>query len=122
MPDADAQELAQIDSQLGELRRHTTSAEELIAQANTQAAGADARLSALNEQQERVQDELTTLTKRRLEQLTELTSWAREFATLRTRVVDLTPNVNQNSRALQAARERLERASLAVVRTAVERS
>ncbi|MCH7698075.1 MAG: chromosome segregation protein SMC, partial [Chloroflexi bacterium] len=116
MPDADAQELARIDSRLGELTRHLASAEEVIAQANTQAAGADARLSALNEQQERVQGELTTLTERRLGQMAELKSWAREFATRRTRVVDLTPNVNRNSRALQAARERLERASLAVVR------
>ncbi|MCI0890420.1 MAG: AAA family ATPase, partial [Chloroflexi bacterium] len=115
-PDADAQELTRIDARLQELQQQITHADELATRAGAEAAGAQARLSALQEQQERVQTETATLTEGRREQITSLKSWAKEFASLRTRCVDLTPIEYRTAGALKAARERLERASLAVVR------
>ncbi len=115
-PDANAQELARIDASLQELQQQITHADELATQASAQAAGAQARLSALQEQQERVQAEAVTLTERRREQIASLKAWAKEIASLRARSVELTPVEYRTAGSLKAARERLERASLAVVR------
>ncbi|MCH7578757.1 MAG: chromosome segregation protein SMC [Chloroflexi bacterium] len=115
-PDAGAQELARIDARLQELQKQITGADELATRAGAQAAGAQARLSALQEQQERVQAETAMLTERRREQIASLKAWAKEFASLRARSVELTPVEYRTAGSLKAARERLERASLAVVR------
>lgn len=115
-PDAATRELAELDAQLNQLREQANKAADIASRANTEAAGAEARLSAIVEQRDRAQEELAALSTQRGDHKGQLKIWASEFAYIYATVSELAPVTQSSTQSLQSVRERLERASLAVVR------
>ena len=115
-PEADVQELARIEARLGELRTSLAESEEGVAQTTARLAEAEAKSAALAEQEQRLQSELATMQETRVQQIAALKTWAHDFATQRERWQQLAPAVGRATLTLDQTKERLEHASIAVVR------
>ncbi|MEX0785441.1 MAG: chromosome segregation protein SMC [Dehalococcoidia bacterium] len=111
-PDADMQEFNQLESRLSQLRLSLEEVDNQAAKAGVLLVEANARSTAINEQQRRLTADLESIDALRGEQILLLKAWAREFAGRRTRSVELTPLAQRATRTLDETKTRLDRAAL----------
>ena len=116
LPEADVQEAEQGEARLRDLRQALAAAEGEAAQAGARLVEAEARMAALREQRQRLQAEMASLERDRIEQMASLKTWASEFATRRQQCTQMAPAVQRSARTLAETETRLTQASAAVAR------
>jgi chromosome segregation protein len=115
-PDAKARELEQAVAALDKARRQLTEAEARVRHASARLAEAEGQRRALHEHQARLEAELTAIERERRDQIGNLRTWAREFATRRKRIIELTPLAQRGARNLAEMRARVEELSSSAAR------